>query len=199
MRMLGDVSRRDAAEWFRLGQQIGVGLGEQIRTAEIGEPLQRMQEEQVNLITSLPLDAAAEIQRLAQETIAAGDRWEGITPEIQEMLATQALTEIPEGVRSRANTIARTEVSRVQTNLTMVRATHIGSEAFQWMTANDPNVRELHREIAKGRGVTRNPAPGGGVYRWDDLPLLDDNRPGLPGGIYNCRCFASPILPPIED
>lgn len=182
-RMAAEVARRDEYAWASLGREIGAGLRSALATAPIGGVFHETQAAQLGLITSLPREAAERVHGLAEEAMAGGRRWEEIAKDI---LASGEVT------RSRANLIARTETARAQSNFTAVRAQHIGSELFQWMTAADRDVRPLHREIARA-----DVGYGAGIYRWDDPPVLDDGRKGLPGGIWNCRCFASPLLPPL--
>lgn len=204
-RMLADVSRRDASSWHALGLEIGRALKQEVETAPVADKLQELYDYQVRKILELPDQAAeklrksrefsaqivAEMQGPAEQAMVAGRRWEGLVKDVQAAGLH---------VQSSANTVARTETARAHATLQAVRAEHIGSDIFQWLTANDPEVRDLHYEIAttaaptaKGRGVGR------GLYRWDDPPLLDDDKPGLPGTIWNCRCYALPILPPIPS
>ena len=179
-RMLADVALRDAASWQRLGKVIGRALRQEIDTAPIGPLIQELQALQVHLITSLPRDAAERVHELSLEAVTSARRWEEIA---RDILAQGKIS------RSKANTIARTETARAATNVEAVRAQHVGSEGFVWRTARDKDVRKLHRQFE------------GHFYRWDDPPILDDGRPGLPGTIYNCRCFAEIVLPgeiPVE-
>jgi SPP1 gp7 family putative phage head morphogenesis protein len=196
-RMLADVSRRDAASWHRLGRQIGQGLREEIARAPVQDALQQLYDYQVEQILNIPDDAADYIRRSrersaeiveqmrgpAEEARVAGRRWEDLVKEISDTGRYQSTPE----------TVARTETARAATTLQAVRAKTIGAQMFQWMTANDLTVRPLHQQLAK-----RDVGFGPGIYRYDDLPLLDDGRPGLPGSIYNCRCFQLPILPALD-
>jgi SPP1 gp7 family putative phage head morphogenesis protein len=174
-------------KWAEHGRKIGRLLRREVELAPLAGPIAQLQSQQVSLITSLPLSAAEKIHELSQEQLVTGGRWEALQPHIRNELATRAITAIPEGVKSRANTIARTETARVQSNVTAVRAVHIGSTGFIWRTMLDKDVRPLHRGFE------------GQFYPWSQPPRLDDNRPGLPGTIYNCRCYAEPVFPDVED
>jgi uncharacterized protein with gpF-like domain len=165
-------------------------LRQQIESAPIGEVIRQLLDDQVNLITSLPSEALRiATQERALAAAEGGERYANLLPWLRQ--------ELPAQLVDRATLIARTEVARSQSVITQTRAQHIGSTSFQWMTANDAAVRQLHRDIAAGKGETLHPAPGGGVYYWNDLPKLDDGRPGAPGSIWNCRCFGAPILPAV--
>lgn len=175
-RMIAEVDRRDFKAWIEHGREIGAQLQRTLRSAPVGREVAQLQQTQVALITSMPLNAAQRIQGLSTQAMTGGGRWEEIAREVMAQ---------GQHSRSEANTIARTETARVQSNFTAVRAQHLGSEQFEWATANDRDVRPLHKSFA------------GKVYRWDQPPVLDDGRPGLPGTIYNCRCWAIPVLPEI--
>ena len=203
-RMLADVSRRDASGWHKLGVEIGRALGREINSAPIQSDLEELNHHVVNTILSVPERASEALKRsrehsadivyqLRQEgeaAVAGGRRWEQMVDEVKNA----GLDTV-----SSAETIARTETARAHNSLQAVRAKHLGIGTFQWMTSNDIEVRPLHRNIARGLDKDGNPIGlGGGIYSYNDLPLLDDGRPGLPGSIYNCRCYQRPILPAIE-
>ena len=49
--------------------------------------------------------------------------------------------------KARANTIARTEVSRASTMFTQARAEAIGSDGYIWRSSEDSDVRDEHKEL----------------------------------------------------
>lgn len=177
-RVVTEIDQRDLKAWIEHGRAIGRELQREMASAPIGPQYTQLQQTQISLITSLPYNAAQRVHQLSQEALVGGGRWEEIA---REVMRTGQVS------RSEANTIARTETARAHSNFSAIRAQHIGSEQFEWATANDRDVRPLHKGYA------------GKVYRYDDPPLLDDGRPGLPGTIYNCRCWAIPILPEIPE
>jgi phage FluMu protein gp41 len=65
-RLIAEVSRRDAAAWKRYGRLLGVELQREINEAPTGERLAQILDEQVTLITSLPLDAAKRVHELVR-------------------------------------------------------------------------------------------------------------------------------------
>jgi len=174
-RMVAEVSRRDATAWAQAGDRMGRALAKEIRQSPVGETLKAAMQAQVDLITSLPRDAAERVHKLTLEGISRGTRAESVA---QEILRTGHVT------KSRANLIARTEVARTTTNLTAARAKFVGSTHFIWRTARDSDVRRLHRELE------------GKAFAWDDPPVAGENgERALPGAIYNCRCVPEPIIP----
>jgi SPP1 gp7 family putative phage head morphogenesis protein len=172
-RMLEEVSRRDAGVWSELGRELGIGLRREIESAPTGALFQEALAQQVHLIQSVPLEAATRIHSLATEALMTGRRAKEIA---EEIMNTGQVS------RSRADTIARTETSRAASTLQAIRAQHVGSPGFIWRSAGDRDVRPLHRRY------------NGQFYYWNNPPLLDDGRPGLPGTIWNCRCMGEPVL-----
>mgnify|MGYP000210898992 CR=1 FL=1 len=75
--------------------------------------------------------------------------------------------------------------NRVQLNgqITEERQTQAGIEEYVWSTSNDEKVRETHEEL------------DGTTQRWDDPPVSEKNGDrNHPGGSYQCRCVAVPVL-----
>jgi SPP1 gp7 family putative phage head morphogenesis protein len=174
-RMLADVMRRDEAVWKQLGKEMGRALREEIQSAPTGEAMRIAMARQVELITSLPLDAARRVHELATGALYGGAR----PAEIREQIMLSGHV-----TRSRADLIARTETSRASTELTKARAEHVGSEGYVWRTAEDARVRDLHKKLA------------GKFIRWDDPPVAGPNgERAHAGAIFNCRCWCEVVVP----
>jgi SPP1 gp7 family putative phage head morphogenesis protein len=172
-RMVTEVAARDKAAWMEVSRRMGKGLREEIETAPTGAVLRQRLADQVKLITSLPTDAAERVHSLTLEGITQGRRASEIATEIMRSGDVS---------KSRATLIARTEVSRTATELTKARAQHVGSTEFVWRTAGDSDVRPSHRAL------------NGKTFRWDQPPECDEGHHALPGAIWNCRCFADPVI-----
>ena len=173
-RMVAEVAAADRAGWRRISAAMGRALHREIDEAPTGAITKVALDRQVTLIKSLPLEAAERVHRLTLEGITQGRRAEDIATDI---MATGDVT------WSRATLIARTEVSRTSSELTKARAEHVGSVEFIWRTAGDTDVRASHRAL------------NGKVFRWDDPPECDPGPRALPGGLWNCRCYAEAIIP----
>ena len=171
-----DVYRRDAKSWFDLSREMGRTLRKEIMAAPVGKTLRGLMNEQVDLITSLPRDAAKRVHSLALETLTAtAGRADELTKEILRSGQVSV---------GRAKLIARTETSRTAALLQEARAKYVGSESYTWRTSRDADVRPAHRKLE------------GKTFRWDDPPIADES--GIranPGTIWNCRCWAEPLLP----
>ena len=174
-KMLDEVNQRDLLNWKASSEEMSVALRQEIMHAPIGRLMQKLLDEQVSLIRSIPIEAAKRVHDLTLKGITEGTRAKNIAAEIMRS---------GEVAQSRAMTIARTEVSRTQALLTEARAQSAGITQYQWMTAQDGTVRPEHKAL------------NGKVFSWNDPPIAD-HRSGAranPGCIYNCRCWPRPIF-----
>lgn len=174
-RFLAEIAQRDEKAWASYAKSMSRELQREIREAPTGFALQRLLDEQVSLITSLPLKAAQRVHEIAVGNLYGGARY-------GEMI--DAILESGHVARSRATMIARTETARASSLLTQVRATHVGSDGYIWRTVRDRRVRSSHKHME------------GKFVRWDSPPVVD---PGVPpyhaGQIWNCRCFSEVVVP----
>jgi SPP1 gp7 family putative phage head morphogenesis protein len=171
--MLADVARKDAKMWRQHSKEVGRALSSEIASAPTGETLRQLQQQQVSLIKSIPLEAAQRVHRLSMSSLVSGVRAEELSKDI---LATESVTV------ARARLIARTEVARAAANLVEARASYAGSDGYIWRTSGDSDVRDSHKEME------------GKYVRWAQPPILD-KMTGHAGTLPNCRCFAEPVFP----
>lgn len=171
--MLADVDAQDFKAWQALGVEISQGIAREIVTAPVGQALRTLLNEQVTLIKSIPLDAAKRVHELTLKGLEDSTRASEIAKEIMRT---------SEVSKSKAMLIARTEVSRVGSNLTEARAKAIGSDGYIWQTSRDGDVRPSHRAM---QGI---------FVKWADPPTLDNMR-GHAGCFPNCRCWAQVVIP----
>lgn len=172
--MVTEVAARDKSAWKIAAQEMGSALRREIDLAPTGAILRQRMTEQVDLITSLPREAAERVRNLAIEALETGVRADEIAAKILE---TEKVT------KARATMIARTEVGRTATELTKARAEFTGSTHFVWRTVGDRDVRASHKAL------------NGQAFRWDAPPECDPGHHALPGAIWNCRCYPEPVLP----
>lgn len=176
-RMIDQVAKYDEAAWSQLARSMGRELRKEIHSAPTGLVTQLLLDEQVELITSLPIHAGRRVHKLTLEALSTGERADVIAKEI---LRTGHVTE------SRAKLIARTEVARTASMLTQSRAEYVGSEGYIWRTVGDSDVRELHRHM-EGKYVA-----------WDDPPPMEPSLGNYHAGQGpNCRCYPEPVIPDI--
>lgn len=172
-RMITEVSARNYQAWMMTARRMGRDIEQEIMYTPLGGLYRQRLNDQVDLITSLPREAAERVHRLSREAMVDSRRASEVATEIMRS---------GEVTRRRATLIARTEVGRTSTEFTRARAESIGSSAYKWRTAEDSDVRESHRGMA------------GKTVLWSDPPVLDGLR-GHAGALPNCRCYAEPIVP----
>ncbi|RZG63932.1 MULTISPECIES: phage minor head protein [Acinetobacter] len=175
-KIMTDVALRDEKTWLIYAQDMSRGVRDQIRNTDIGAVYQGLLNDQVRLIKSLPLEAAQRVHDLSTRALIEGSRASEISSLI---MATGHVT------KSRANTIARTEISRATTLFTEARAKDLGSNGYIWRTSEDGDVRHEHDEL------------NGVFVPWDKPPIVDkkSGRRAHAGCDINCRCYPEPVIP----
>jgi len=178
--MIAEVSRRDYTAWVRHARMLGRELQREVLTPGTPTSLEvnRILDDQMELITSIPLEAAERVQELSREYWTGGKRYDQL---VRDILASSTVT------HNRATLIARTETAKTSAAVTQARATEIGSFDYVWHTVGDADVRPMHQHLA------------GRTFRWDDPPVAEaSGERHHPGEFPNCRCWAIPNLPPPE-
>lgn len=168
-RMIAAVGRSNYRHWKAQSKKIAVALRDDSNVLVA----KTLVNEQVGLITSLPLEAGQRAQDLAMQAATGGRRASEVAAEIARS---------GEVTESRAMLIARTEVARSNSAITQARAADVGATHYIWRTADDERVRESHAEME------------GEVVAWDDPPTLSDGTTTHAGQIYNCRCYPEPVI-----
>ena len=178
-RMITKASEADYSVWIKTATRIGRETRKLLKNAGIGSVYQQLQQEEVELIKSIPLEAAQKVHEWTKDGLARNER--------PEQIATRIQQELSPVVRHRAVCIARTETARARSNFTQARARAVGSTHYKWHTVGDSRVRPMHAAL------------DGTIQSWNDPPVCDlgqGNQPlhAHPGCIYNCRCWAEPIF-----
>lgn len=179
-KMITDASEADYQTWLKVGKNISNATRRMLSSDSVGDVFQRLQDEEVELITSLPREAAEKVHEWTKEGLARGDRYEQIAQRIRDELGPIT--------RNRAVCIARTETARARTNFTQARARNVNSPGYYWRTVEDGRVRPMHRKL------------NGTFHLWTEPPACDVGRGGVPlhahpGCIFNCRCWPAPVFP----
>lgn len=172
-RMVAEIDARDRDAWRDVSKQMAMIHRNQLENTHVGNITRQRLIDQIDLITSLPREAGERVQKLT---------WEGLTNATRAKTIAREIARSGEVSESRAMLIARTEVSRTSTEFTRARAENIGSTHFVWRTAGDHDVRPTHRAL------------NGRTFAWNDPPECDPGHHALPGCIWNCRCYAEPVV-----
>lgn len=173
-RIMRSVAGNNERAWAQTSAVIGKELRGNVAQSVVGAVARQLQQEQVSLIKSLPIDAGLRAQKLSQEAMMGGKRADEVAAELAR---TEQVT------ASRATLIARTEIAKANATLTMARAQLVGATHYFWRTAEDGDVRESHA------------AMDGKIFRFDDPPYVEGEGNHGPGEFPNCRCYAEPIIP----
>lgn len=137
--------------------------------------------ENIGLIRTLPSDVATKTVNDIVEQAQRGRRASSIAKDIKKYTDKHA--------RASARLIARTEVSKTSTALTRARSRDLNINWYVWRTALDGDrVRESHR-IMEDVLVNWNVPPSPEI-------LVGEKSVGRyhAGNIFNCRCYAEPLL-----
>ena len=175
---------REAAARSMKSQKLFSLLEKEMQGAT-GDAVRRIIQQNAQLISSIPLEAA---QKLTDEVTKAQQRG-ARAGTIAKMMKAR----FPELVRSRVNLIARTESAKTSLALTQARCEELNIDFAEWGTSEDVRVRPSHKLMDKV------------IFPWNDLPspeALAGEKSTLgtygPGGCPNCRCVVYPILS-LED
>lgn len=142
---------------------------------QLQDYLQAAAFQNAQLIKSIPAQYLEQVQN-----IVMGNMRQGMRPSyIEQALVKQF------GISTRrAKLIARDQHAKIQGEMNRIRQVNSGINYFKWTTSHDERVRHSHVEVAK-----RDVGYGPGVFRWDDLPVVD-GVPTFPGQPINCRCVS---------
>ena len=184
--MVREVAQVNATSWRAAAmksshaRQIFQALQAEIARNGLGPELAAIARRNAGLISSLPGEIAERVSARAAELEQHGARAEEIAREIRRLG--------PELTRGRVKLIARTEISKAETQLTVIRSERIGITWGQWLTSEDQRVRPSHRNLDKV------------LIQWNDPPqpeaLIGEKSTlgrGLAGTFPNCRCLMAPV------
>lgn len=140
----------------------------------VGVRVSQMISENSLYIKTLPQEWAEYATKYAFRESQKGRRPEEIEAELRKV--------IPEHMQKNLKTIARTECAKANAAIAQARAEDLGISCYIWRTCHDERVRPSHRRM------------DGVVCFWDNPPSPEGQGAYHPGNIYNCRCFAEPVL-----
>lgn len=184
-KLLKQVQNSNKRAYQAKSKAIGTALNLSVAENDVGLTAMSLMNEQVKLITSIPLEAGLRAQKIAYDAFFAGTRAEANADTIKQLedemdFSTQAAI-------SRAMLIARTETARANAKINQARAEAVGSNQYRWHNSGDGAVRPSHKKY-DGKPLQ------GRIFSWDHPPTLSDGMTGHPGTFPNCRCFAEPVF-----
>lgn len=167
---VGRANARHRERFYKsVRDEIGIDLAQIVSEERLGTTLKLKTEENVGLITSIPEEYLAKVERAVYQHVIHGQPG-------QKSLA-QKIQEIGDVSAKRAKFIARDQTSKLVSAMNRERNLALGIEEYRWSTSKDERVRPSHAKLE------------GKKFRWDDPPAV-----GNPGEDFNCRCVPIPLL-----
>lgn len=173
MKIINSVAASNKRAWNAASTKLGRELKRTLNDTPVGAVAIQLQNEQVNLIKSLPIEAGQKAQAISQQALIGGIRADESAKKISDLGDITA---------NRGVLIARTETAKANASMTQARAASVGSTHYIWRTMEDSSVRPSHAVM------------DGTVQRFDNPPFIEGEGHHGPGMFPNCRCFAEPII-----
>lgn len=125
-----------------------------------------------SLIKTVPQQYMAKVETIIRQGVMAGESPRSLAEKIREAGGV---------TQKRAELIAVDQIQKANSEIAKFRQLDLGIKEYDWITSRDERVRALHQE--------RN----GRRFSWDKPP--SDGHPGMP---IRCRCYARPVMPPLD-
>jgi len=170
---------RQAARMSGQGQEINAMLQREL-SGPVGDLVRAMIDDNAKYIKSVPQDVAQRLTNHVASQAQSGSRTAYKTTEFKEYVGNMS--------DWHAKLISRTESAKAMSALTQARAEYTGHDWGIWHTAEDGRVRKSHKKMDDV------------LFRFSDKPapeeLVGEKSAGHygPGEIYNCRCYAEPVI-----
>lgn len=150
-------------------KSFGVNLQGLLKDESIEKPINDAIIENVDLIKTIPKEYLERVKDALKQGLTEGKT----AADIRKFLRHDAF-DISE---RRVRFIARDQTSKLNGDLTRVRALEVGGEEYVWMGRNDNLERETHKENNNKK------------FKWNAPP-----KTGHPGADFGCRCWAKLII-----
>lgn len=150
-------------------KSFGFSVPQLVKDEGLKKPLNEAIDENVKLIKTIPSEFLGRVKKIISAGMTSGQT----AGDIRKQLSNEAF-----GISERrARLIARDQTSKINGDLTRIRALDIGSNEYIWVGRNDDLERPSHKEN------------NGKKFSWDKKPDT-----GHPGEAYQCRCYAKLII-----
>lgn len=153
-------------------QAFGFSVPALIKDEGIGGAVESAISENVDLIKTIPKQYFAGIKQLIGQGMTEGKTAADIRNTLRSNKDIYGITE------RRVRLIARDQTSKINGQLTEIRATEAGSTKYIWIGREDDLERKTHR------------ANNNKTFLWSKPPP----KTGHPGADYQCRCYAKLII-----
>lgn len=190
--VVGKVDRNSAREFQRV-----IGIDVKQTGATIANEILDFRKENTDLITSIPEQMIDQVSDTLEKAWDAGSRVEELSAAIQDRFDV---------AESRADLIARDQTLKLNAQISETRAVASGIKRYIWSTSHDERVRgnpsgKYPNPSKTGRVTADHYHLDGKTFYYSDPPVVDERtgRRENPGGDYQCRCTAAPVLDWLEE
>lgn len=167
------IGNHTRGEWRKI---IRKAYGVDITAGEpwMADALSGWEQNNIGLIKGIPDTALSQIRERVTTALLEGRNPRELIETVRERLDVS---------ESRAELIARDQVTKLRGNLDEARQTRLGVTSYFWRTMGDERVRPTHKAKSDRK------------YAWNKPPA----DTGHPGHDVRCRCYADPILPEMTE
>lgn len=144
----------------------------------MGELMDSFVRTNAELIQDVAKQTTEQIYEVVSRAHEAGLRVEVIAGELEERFGVS---------KSRAELIARDQVLKLNGQVNQARQQAVGITHYRWKATMDARTRKRHAQLHNT------------VQQWSSPPEVAPGRHEHPGGDYQCRCTAEPILDEEEN
>lgn len=165
-----EVSAQNAADLERVGRVIGIRMSAIVPHDKLAE----FRSANIARITSIAEDQLSDVEATLAEAEEKGWHVDALASALQDRFDV---------TDSKANFIARDQILKLNGEITETRQVASGITRYIWTTSGDERVRPIHAEL------------DGTEHAWSDPPeTTDDGDLNNPGGDFQCRCIAYPVI-----
>jgi len=165
---------------------VGLDLNRIVSTPELNDALNMAIINNTALIKSIKDEYKDNVSKLLRDNVFNGERPTNIVTQIKDIGGV---------TKSRAAFIARDQTSKVNADITQIRAEALGSRTYVWSASMDERTRESHKVL------------DGMLCKFDDNTVYSDDdgvtwkkrssigaEEQMAGKSYNCRCVILPVV-----
>jgi SPP1 gp7 family putative phage head morphogenesis protein len=171
------VTSHTEAAWKSQLKELGVSIAD-VRAPDLLHLRAVWRHHNLALIRTLAEEKVARVRTVLEES--PGSRVEDLAERIRAQTGT---------TRSHAELLARDQTLKLNGEIAQARHKAAGVTEYVWRTSRDERVRSRHKTLEGSR------------HKYTEPPVVDEKtgRRAHPGGDYQCRCTADPVLPGLED
>lgn len=164
-----DVNKINRERLYQSFQKsFGFSVATLLKTENIVKPMNNAIDENVKLIKSIPVESLDRVKKIISAGMTQGRTAGDIRNQLREGFGIS---------ERRVRLIARDQTSKINGELTRIRALEVGSDDYIWIGRNDALERPTHK------------ANNNKKFSWHKKPAT-----GHPGEDYQCRCYAKLII-----